>query len=156
MILGPVSWLRECSVLYQANQLHSPWRHSAGFPLRVISMQNSGGQVPAGTIQVLARMVPAKALNWLQLASKCWFYPSRYVAVAIASIIPSIFRAQTAPLITLQQILPVSHQHQVSLLYGRFKLYQLSSQQREFNQAQRQGNSSISLQKATPHHALKM
>lgn len=46
-------------------------RHSTGFPLRVICTENSGGQVPAGTIQVLARMVPAKALNWLQLAPKC-------------------------------------------------------------------------------------
>lgn len=131
MLLGPVSWLRECSVLYQANQLCSPWRHNAGFPLSVICMQNSGGQVPAGTIQVLARMVPAKAVNWLQLASKCWFYPYRYSAVAVANISPSIFRAKTTPLITLQQILPVSHQHQVSLLYGSLKLHQLLSWHRD-------------------------
>lgn len=131
MLLGPVSWLRECSVLYQANQLRSPWRHNAGFPLRVICMQNSGGQVPAGTIQVLARMVPAKAVNWLQLASKCCFYPYRYSAVAAPNVIPSIFRAQTVPLTTLQQILLVRHQHQVFLLYGSLKLHQLLSSHRD-------------------------
>lgn len=32
VLLSPVSWLRECSVLYQGNQLRSPWRHNAGFP----------------------------------------------------------------------------------------------------------------------------
>lgn len=99
MLLGSFSWLRECSVLYQANQLCSPWRRNVGFPLRVICMQNSGGQAPPGTIQVLARMVPAKVANWLQPASKCWFYPYKYLAVAVANIIWSIFRAPTAPLI---------------------------------------------------------
>lgn len=53
----------------------------------------------SGTIQVLARMVPAKVANWLQPASKCWFYPYKYLAVAVANIIWSIFRAPTAPLI---------------------------------------------------------
>lgn len=60
-------------------------RHSTGFPLRVICTENSGGQVPAGTIQVLARMVPAKALNWLQLAPKCWFYPYRLLQLQTLS-----------------------------------------------------------------------
>lgn len=60
-------------------------RHSTGFPLRVICTENSGGQVPAGTIQVLARMVPAKALNWLQLAPKCWFYSYRLLQLQTLS-----------------------------------------------------------------------
>lgn len=59
--------------------------HSTGFPLRVICTENSGGQVPAGTIQVLARMVPAKALNWLQLAPKRSFYPYRLLQLQILS-----------------------------------------------------------------------
>lgn len=60
-------------------------RRSTGFPLRVICTQNSGGQVPAGSTQVLARMVPAKALNWLQLVPKWWFYPYRLLQLQTLS-----------------------------------------------------------------------
>lgn len=134
VLLSPVSWLRECSVLYQGNQLRSPWRHNAGFPPTVICMQNSQRQVPAGTIQVLARMVPAKAVNWLQLAFKCCFYPYRHLAVAVANVTPIIFRARQPHLPTCCTVLTASHQHQVSLLHGILKLHQLLSQQRSFNQ----------------------
>lgn len=100
----------------------------------VICMQNSQRQVPAGTIQVLARMVPAKAVNWLQLAFKCCFYPYRHLAVAVANVTPIIFRARQPHLPTCCTVLTASHQHQVSLLHGSLKLHQLLSQQRSFNQ----------------------
>lgn len=128
-LFSPVSWLRECSVLYQDNQLCNPWRHNVGFPPTVICMQNSKRQVPAGTIQVLARMVPAEAVNWLQLAFKCCFHPYRHLAVAVTNVIPIIFRARQPHLPTCCAALTARHQHQVSLLHGSLKLRQLLSLQ---------------------------
>lgn len=114
-------------------------RHSTGFPLRVICTENSGGQVPAGTIQVLARMVPAKALNWLQLAFKCWFYPHR------------LLQLQTLSQAFLEYITCsrscLSHQHQVSFLMAAWN-YSSSSHDTEIIQPSPETLSSICLQKA--------
>lgn len=100
------------------------------------------------TIQVLARMVPAKALNWLQLA-KCWFYPHRLVQLQTLS---EAFLEHT--LITCRRSC-LSHQLQISLHMVAWN-YSSLSHDTEIIQPSPETIISICLQKATLLPVLRM
>lgn len=62
--------------------------------------------------------------NWLLSAD---FALTDIQLLQLQTLSQAFFRAQMASLITLQQILPVSHQHHISFLDGSLKLHQLLS-----------------------------